>query len=201
MNLANKITMSRIFLAFFIIILLVFPFDAAGVELPRLFVNEAIVIDIKYIIAAILFIVASVTDFIDGRIARKRNMVTDFGKMIDAIADKVLVNSTLIILAASGFISSIIPVVIVVRDIIVDSVKMLAGNKGKVVAASKMGKLKTIFLMIGIVLTLLYNLPFELINLRISDALLVLACVFAIISAIQYYQMNKKYISSVPEEK
>lgn len=200
MNLANKITMSRIFMAFFIIILLVFPFDAAGVELPRLFVNESIVIDIKYIIAGVLFIIASLTDFLDGRIARKKNLVTDFGKMIDAIADKVLVNGVLILLASSGFISAIIPVVIVIRDIIVDSVKMLAGSKGKVVAAIKIGKLKTACLMVGIVLTLFYNLPFELINLRISDALLILACVFAIISAIQYYQMNKKYISTVPEK-
>lgn len=200
MNLPNKITMSRIFMSFLIMILLIFPFNAAGIELPRLFINESLVVDIKYVIAGVLFIIASLTDFVDGKIARSKNLVTDFGKMIDAIADKVLVNGILIILAASGFISAVIPVIIVVRDIIVDSVKMLAGNKGQVVAAIKTGKLKTACLMVGIVLTLFYNLPFELINLRISDAFLILGCVFAVISAIQYYQLNKKYISTVPEE-
>ena len=99
MNLPNKITMSRIILSFIIIIVLLFPLDAAGIELPRLFVDEKIVIDLRYIIAGILFIIASVTDFIDGNIARKRGLITDFGKVLDAIADKVLVNSVLIILA------------------------------------------------------------------------------------------------------
>ena len=134
------------------------------------------------------------TDFVDGKLARKKNMVTDLGKMLDAIADKVLVNSVLIILAASGFISPIIPVVIVVRDSIVNSIKMVAGSKGEVVAAIKSGKFKTACLMSGIVLTLFYNLPFELFNIRVSDALLIVACVLSIVSAIQYYQMNKKYI-------
>ena len=194
MNLPNKITMSRIFLSIFIIVLLLFPIDAMGIVMPKVFVNETIVVDIKYIIAGVLFIVASLTDFLDGYIARKYNLITDFGKMIDAIADKILVNTILIILAASGFISPIIPVIIIARDSVVNSIKMIAGSKGQVVAAIKMGKLKTASLMVGITLTLFYNLPFELYNLKISDALLIIACVLSIISAAQYYSMNKKII-------
>ena len=194
MNKANKITMSRIFLSIFIIVLLLFPIDAMGIVMPKIFVNETIVVDIKYIIAGVLFIVASLTDFLDGYIARKYNLITDFGKMIDAIADKILVNPILIILAASGFISPIIPVIIIARDSVVNSIKMIAGSKGQVVAAIKMGKLKTASLMVGITLTLFYNLPFELYNLKISDALLIIACVLSIISAAQYYSMNKKII-------
>lgn len=194
MNLPNKITISRIILSFVVIIILLFPFDAVGIEIPKLFIDETIVIDLKYIIAGILFIIASLTDFLDGKLARKYNMVTDFGKMLDAIADKVLVNSVLIILASSGFISPIIPVVIIVRDSIVNSIKMIAGSKGNVVAAIKSGKIKTACLMTGIVLTLFYNLPFELFNIKVADALLVIACIFSISSAIQYYSMNKKYI-------
>lgn len=200
MNLPNKITMSRIFLAFIIIVLLLFPFDATGFNLPKLYVNEAIVVDLKYIIAGILFIIASLTDFVDGKIARKYNLITDFGKMIDSIADKVLVNSVLIILASTGFIHPIIPVVIIVRDSIVNSIKMIAGSKGNVVAAIKMGKYKTACLMVGIVLTLFYNLPFELWNLKVSEFLLLIACVLSVISAIQYYNLNKKYIFSKPEK-
>lgn len=194
MNLANKLTMIRIYLSIFIIVVLVFPFDAVGFSLPKLFVNESLVVDIRYVIAGVLFVVASLTDFFDGMIARKRNMVTDFGKMIDAIADKILVNSVLIILSASGFIHPIIPVLIVVRDSIVTSIKMIAGNKGQVVAAIKTGKVKSACMMTGIALTLFYNLPFELINLKISDCLLIIACVLSVISGVQYYQMNKKLI-------
>jgi CDP-diacylglycerol--glycerol-3-phosphate 3-phosphatidyltransferase len=194
MNLPNKITLVRIFLALLIILLLLFPFDATGVTIPQLFINESIVVDIRYFIAGGMFIIASLTDFLDGYLARKNNQVTDFGKMIDAIADKVLVDSILIILASTGFISAIIPVIIVVRDIVVDSIKMVAGSKGNVVAAIKSGKYKTACLMVGITLTLFYNLPFELLNFRVSDAFLVVACILAIISAIQYFNLNKKFI-------
>lgn len=191
MNLPNKITMSRIFLSLIIILLLLFPFDAMGFSLPKLFINETIVVDIKYLIAGVLFIIASLTDFVDGHLARKYNQVTDFGKMIDAIADKILVNGVLIILSATGFVSPIIPVIIVLRDSAVNSIKMIAGNKGKVVAAIKMGKLKTASLMVGITLTLFYNLPFELWNIKVSDVLLIVAAILSLISGVQYYSMNK----------
>ncbi len=195
MNLPNRITMVRIFLSLIIIGILLFPFDAAGINTLKLFVNESIVIDVKYLIVGGLFIVASLTDFVDGYIARKYNMVTDLGKMLDAIADKILVNSVLIILATTGFIYPLIPVVIVCRDTFVNTIKMIAGNKGKVVAAIKSGKVKTICMMIGISLTLFYNMPFELWNLRISDVFLYLACILSIISAAEYYHLNKKFIS------
>lgn len=201
MNLPNKLTMARIYLSFLIIIILLFPFDALGIEVYKLFVNESIVIDIRYLIAGVIFIIASITDFFDGKIARKRGLVTDFGKMIDSIADKVLVNSVLIILSSTGFIHPVITVIIIVRDSIVNSIKMLAGNKGNVVAAIKTGKIKAACLMVGITLTLFYNLPFELWNLKVSDFLLVIAAVFAIISAIEYYVQNKQYIIASKETK
>ena len=113
---------------------------------------------------------------------------------MDAIADKILVNAVLIILCAQGFIHPIIPVVIILRDTFVDSIKMVAGNKGSVVAASKLGKVKTATMMVGLVLTLFYNLPFELWNLRFSDFLLILAAILSVISGIQYYIANKKIL-------
>ena len=198
MNLPNKITRARIALTGIIIGILLFPFDAVGLSFPRLFINESIVVNVKYLVVGVLFIIASLTDFIDGRIARKRNLVTDLGKMLDAIADKILVDSVLIILSSSGFISPVISVIIIVRDIVVNAVKMAAGNAGKVVAASWTGKVKTTFQMIGITLTLFYNLPFELIKIRISDIMLRISCVLAIVSAIQYISANKKYISEKP---
>lgn len=194
MNLPNKLTMLRMILALVIVAVLLFPFDAMGISLYKFYVNESIVVDIKYIFAGVLFIIASLTDYLDGYIARKYNLVTDFGKMADAIADKMLVNSVLIILASTGFINPIIPVIVILRDTIVNTIKMVVGNKGKVVAAINSGKIKTACLMVGITLTLFYNLPFELWNLRVSEILLIIATVMSIISAVQYYQMNKKIL-------
>ena len=191
MNLPNKLTIVRMILAVFVIIILIFPFDATGISLPKLFISESIVVDIKYFIAGVLFILASVTDFLDGHIARKYNMVTDFGKVMDAIADKVLVNSVLIILSATGFIHPIIPVIVIIRDSVVNSIKMVAGNNGRVIAAIKSGKIKTVCLMCGITLTLFYNLPFELWNIRVSDVLLIIAAILSLVSGVQYYSMNK----------
>lgn len=193
MNLANKLTMVRIFLTVVLIAVLLFPFYMVNIEFPKILIGT-ITVDIKYFIAAGIFAIASITDFLDGYIARKYNMVTDFGKMVDAIADKMLVNSTLIILSAQGFVAPIITVIIIFRDTVVDTIKMIAGSKGKVVAAIKTGKIKTTFLMLGIVLTLCYNLPFELFNFDVANFLLVLATIFSIISGIQYYVMNKNLI-------
>ena len=197
MNLPNKLTISRIIMSILIIIILLggsYTTSLFGFEIPKLFVNESIVVDLKYVIAGILFILASITDFLDGYIARKYNLVTDFGKLIDAIADKILVNSVLIILAAQGFIHPIIPVIIVIRDSIVNSIRMLAASKGKVVAAMAAGKIKTACLMVGIVLTLFYNLPFELWNISVSKVLLFIATILSVISGVQYYTLNKHLI-------
>ena len=200
MNLANKLTMIRIFLTVVLITILLFPFYMINVEFPILTIG-AIAVDTKYLIAAVIFAVASFTDFLDGHIARKYNMVTDFGKMVDAIADKMLVNSTLIILSSQGFVAPIITVIVIFRDTVVDTIKMIAGSKGKVVAAIKTGKIKTTFLMLGVVLTLCYNLPFEIWNLDIANLLLVLATIFSIISGVQYYIMNKELIFEKNENK
>ena len=193
MNLPTKLTVFRILLTFVIILLLIFPFYSVGINFFQFTVN-GIIIKSQYVIAGILFIIASLTDFIDGYLARKNNQVTDLGKMLDAIADKILVDSVLIILACHGFINILVPVVIVLRDIFVDAIKMQAASKGVVVAAIKSGKLKTASLMIGITLTFFYNLPFELINLRVSDFLLYFATIMSIISMIEYYKLNKDLI-------
>lgn len=197
MNLPNKLTMARVVMAVLIIIILLggdYTVSLFGFEIPKLFVNESIVVDLKYIIAGFLFILASLTDFLDGYIARKYNLVTDFGKLVDAIADKILVNSVLIILAAQGVIHPIIPVVVIIRDSVVNSIKMLAASKGKVVAAIKSGKIKTACLMVGIVLTLFYNLPFELWNISVGSVLLFIATILSIVSGVQYFTLNKHLI-------
>ncbi len=186
MNLPNKITMARIILSILLLVMLLMPWYQMGVEFPVYIVGN-VSVNLKYIIAGIIFLVASTSDFLDGYLARKNNMVTDFGKVMDAIADKLLVNGLLIILAYERVISVVIPVVIISRDIVVDSCKMISGNNGKIVAASILGKLKTICMMCGITLTLFYNLPFELIGLPLAEIFLVLAVILSVVSGCQYF--------------
>ena len=193
MNLPNKITMARIFLSIALLIFMIFPFDLVGVEFPIIPMFGSLSINLKYIIAGVVFLIASTTDFVDGNIARKYNLVTDFGKVMDAIADKVLVNGTLVVLACNGLINVVIPVVIITRDIFVDSIKMVAGSKGKAVGASVLGKIKTICMMTGMTLVFFNNVPFELINLDVANGLLYIATVLSVISGVQYYLVNKEY--------
>ena len=193
MNLPNRITMSRIFMTILIIGVCLFPFYSVGIEIPKYEIS-GIVVDLRYIIAGVLFIIAAVTDFIDGKLARGRNLVTDTGKMLDAIADKVLVNSVLIIFAANGFIHPIIAVIYIFRDEVVNAMRMHAAKGGVVVPASITGKIKTFAMMTGLSLMFFYNLPFELINIHIDEFLIYFATIMSVVSGIQYYKaiMKKK---------
>ena len=194
MNLPTKLTVLRIFLALVVMILLMFPFEAIGISFPV--IRAGIDIDVQYVFAGIIFIIASFTDFLDGYLARKNNQVTDTGKMLDAIADKALVNPILIIFAAEGMISPIVPVIVVVRDIVVNAIKMEAASKGKVVAAIQSGKIKTASLMIGMVLLFFSNVPFVYLNIRVDLLFIYFATIMSLVSMVQYYVLNKKIIFS-----
>lgn len=197
MNLPTKLTVTRIIFALVVIILLIFPFGMIGIYFPV--VRAGVDFDLRYIIAGIIFIIASITDFFDGYLARKKNQVTDVGKMLDAIADKVLVNPILIIFASESFILPIVPVIIVVRDIVVNAIKMEAASHGKVVAAIKLGKMKTASLMIGIILVFFGNYPFVYLNIRVDLFFIYFATILSLVSMVQYYKLNKKIIFSKTE--
>ena len=198
MKLPNKLTITRIVLAVVVIIILLLPFDALGLNLPKLFVNELIVVDVKYLIAGAIFVLIAIIHLLDGYITKKKNKETDLGKILDSIAYKMLINPCLIILASTGFITPIIPVVLVARDIIVDSLRIYASKSGEIIVSSKLGKSKTICLMIGIILTLFYNIPFELINIKCSEILLIVATILSVVSAADYYNKVKKIITKMP---
>ena len=195
-NLPNQLTIFRIILSIVIIILLLFPFDMINVSFPKYLVDNTIILDLRYMICGVIFVIASITDSLDGYIARKYDLVTDKGKVLDAIADKILVNSILIILCSKGDINAIVPVVIILRDTIVNTIKMIAGQNGNVVAAIKTGKFKTAFLMIGITLKLFGNFPGGLYNLKLDDFFLITATVLCLISGFEYYKIYRKYIKN-----
>lgn len=192
MNVPTKLTILRIILAIIVMIILMFPFDAIGIQIPV--IRTVVDMDLRYVIAGGIFIIASFTDFLDGYLARKNDQVTDFGAMLDAIADKVLVNPILIIFAAEGLIHPIVPVIVVVRDIVVNAIKMEAAAKGKVVSAINSGKIKTAALMIGMSLVFFANMPFEMIGIRVDLFLLYFATIMSLVSMVQYFVINKRIV-------
>lgn len=197
MNTPNKITITRFILTIILIAIMVFPYNSCNINIPYLGNTGFNVIDL---VGCIIFIVASITDFVDGHLARKNNLVTDFGKFMDPLADKFLVNSSLIILAVQK--SNLLPVLIVVlmigRDIAVDGIKLISAKKGRTVAANIYGKLKTVFQMIAIPVIFLNGFPFNCLlkeNTYIITIILAsLACLMSLISGVIYIYQNRDMI-------
>ncbi|AUB31981.1 CDP-diacylglycerol--glycerol-3-phosphate 3-phosphatidyltransferase [Spiroplasma floricola] len=214
MNLANKITFVRVLLIPVIVILLLLT--------PASWVNyEAITqlgnlnvfsignyhLPLTYLIAGILFIVASLTDMLDGYVARKYNMVTNFGKFFDAIADKLLTNSVLIIFACFGILPIWLCIILICRDFIIDVVRQILANSAVVMAANKMGKIRATAEMVG--LSILFFLgaqcwdnfnQFGWINQVILIPMYV-TVVLSILSAVIYINANKKVLFDSSTEK
>ena len=171
MNLANKLTIFRIIL---VPIMVIIPF--LGIQ------GNILGIPISYLIIDLIFIIASITDKLDGYIARSRNQVTTFGKFLDPLADKILVLSALVILVEYGKIPSWIPIIVLAREFIVSGYRLIAVEKGgKVIAASIWGKLKTVTQMIGIIFAFLDKFSFGEFIFRVStqaDAQINLASIY-----------------------
>lgn len=150
MNLANKITIFRIIL---VPLILIIPFFNIQGELWG--------VPLTYLIIDIIFVIASLTDKLDGHIARSRNQITTFGKFLDPIADKILVIVAMLILVEAGRIPAWIPAIVVIREFIVSGYRLVAVEKsGKVIAASIWGKIKTCTQMLGLVIAFIDVNPF-----------------------------------------
>ena len=195
-KLPNRLTNFRLILSIIIIIFLLFPFNMLNIGFDKYLIDNVTVVDTKMIIIGGLFIISCITDFLDGYLARKYNNESDYGKLMDPIADKISINSILIILSAYGYIHPIVPVIVVIRDIIINSLRMVAANSGTVEPAGFTGKFKTAFLMIGVTLKLFGNLPFALINVSIDDFFIIAGTVLCVISGVEYIKAYKKYLRS-----
>ena len=193
MNLPNRLTVMRIIMIPVIILIAMFPYSQFGIEIPMLqfgFVTLSAV----NIVMLVLFCIASFTDFLDGYLARKNNLVTTFGKFADPIADKLLVTTMFVLFAAQGTIPVVPVLIMVARDTIVDGIRMIASSNGVVMAAGYLGKLKTVVQMLSIITILLNNLPFELYRLPVSDFLLWFAAFTSLASGISYFNQMREYI-------
>ncbi len=138
--------------------------------------------------AAGVFMIASVTDYLDGHIARKNHLVTDFGKFIDPVADKLLVLSTLIMLIHTGQMPAWAPVIILARELCVDGLRMIAVTKGTVIAAGPLGKIKTVSQMILILYLLIFGTSFY--GNLIAIVLTVWVVIITIFSGVDYFRQN-----------
>lgn len=179
MNLPNKLTMLRVIMI--PIMVVIYYIDA---------LDYIVFMDIsmKFLLIVAVFIIASVTDFFDGYLARKLNLVTTFGKFADPLADKLLVMAALLILAESGLVWTWLVIVILSREFIVSGIRLVAVSEGKVIAASKLGKYKTSVTMIAIIL--LFISPLQI----AGHYLMILALVLTIVSGYDYLVKNLNII-------
>ena len=193
MNLPNKLTVIRVLLVPLLILVYMFPYDTTGINVPVYHILDTD-ISLVNIIILVIFIVASITDYFDGRIARSKKLITTFGKFADTIADKLLVNTIFLLLASDGKINIIIPIIMISRDTIVDAIKMSAASKQVVVAASKLGKLKTVSQMIALCFLLVNNFPFSVLGIDLATILAWIATVISVISGIDYFIKNREML-------
>lgn len=182
MNLPNKLTFARLLLIPFFLVLTAFSFDWGTVEWLG---SE---IEIHILIAAIIFIGASITDWLDGYIARRDNLVTNFGKFADPLADKLLVASALIMLIELGKAPAWVVAVIIAREFAVTGLRLLLVEQGgTVLAAAWPGKIKTITQFLAIIFLLINDLPFAWTGIPVGTILLYVSLVFTIYSGYDYF--------------
>ena len=211
MNLPTKITFSRIIaiilmlIALFVLFLVNYFTGFQTIELGNTGIN------LVFLIIFAFFLIASYTDHLDGHLARKNNQVTDLGKFLDPVADKLLINSMVIFLIAPSLFANYVPnaggvanfnmwcaIILIARDIVVDALRFIGAQKHVVIAANIFGKAKTVLQMIAISVVLLNDFPFRYfdqswpVGLRISDILVYLCTIVSLLSGIIYVWQNRK---------
>ncbi|WP_279137870.1 CDP-diacylglycerol--glycerol-3-phosphate 3-phosphatidyltransferase [Faecalicoccus pleomorphus] len=185
MNLPNKLTMLRIVMVpVVVLIYLLIPQDFCVV-------SQTNGLALRDILAFLVFAAASFTDMLDGQIARKQHLITSFGKFADPIADKMLVNTLLILLVYTHQANVVAVLLMIARDLVVDGLRMLASQHGKVVSAGFFGKLKTVLQMFAIVFLLLKNWPFVYVGLPVDQILLWAATLASLWSGFVYFVQLK----------
>ncbi|OEH85887.1 CDP-diacylglycerol--glycerol-3-phosphate 3-phosphatidyltransferase [Desulfuribacillus stibiiarsenatis] len=188
LNLANKITLTRIFLVPIVMLFMLVKFDFGRVSIVGVSTS------LSEIIAAFVFILAASTDGLDGYIARKKKMVTNLGKFLDPLADKLLISAALISLVEMGRLEAYVAVIIISREFAVTGLRLVAAADGQVIAASKLGKIKTIAQIVAVALLILNNFPFTYINLPLDLISLFFAVIITIVSGIDYFYKNRHVI-------
>lgn len=182
MNIANKLTLARIFMIPIFILILTLPLDWGVVTWL------GATVPVHQLIAGIIFAVASFTDYLDGYLARRYNLVTSFGEFFDPMADKLLVLAAFMMLVEFGWVPAWIVIIIISRELLVTGLRvLLAKNDGKVMAAAMPGKIKTFSQMFAIIFYLFNDMGFAALNIPMADILLYICLFFTVYSGIDYF--------------
>ena len=184
MNIPNKITLARILLIPIFIILMSVPFNWGLLD-----IGEA-ELSIAHLLGALLFIIAAATDWVDGFYARKYNLITNLGKFLDPLADKLLVSAALILLVELGLAPAWVVILIISREFAVTGLRLVAAGDGLVLAASKLGKIKTVTQIVATAALLLHNFPFSFIGFPFATIMLYIALFFTVLSGYDYFVKN-----------
>jgi CDP-diacylglycerol--glycerol-3-phosphate 3-phosphatidyltransferase len=194
MNLANRITLARIFLVPVIMFFLLVNLNLPDIRIPE--INGTIfTITYNQIIAVFIFSIAAITDRLDGYIARKHKLVSNLGKLLDPLADKLLVAAVLISLVEMDKLDALIAIIIISREFAVTGLRQVALLEGVVIPASNLGKWKTGFQIAAIILLLINNFPFVFIGWRIDLIVTWIAALITIYSGIDYFVKGKTVIN------
>jgi CDP-diacylglycerol---glycerol-3-phosphate 3-phosphatidyltransferase len=188
MNLANKITLARIFLVPVVSFVLLVRFDFWSLTINHRTTTGS------EMLAALIFILAAATDGLDGYIARKRKLVTNFGKFIDPLADKLLISAVLISLVEMQRLSAWVAILIISREFAVTGLRLVAAAEGIVIAASKFAKWKTVTQIVAMVTLIINNFPFSYLGIPFDVFMVYLMVVMTVLSGVDYFQKNKQVI-------
>ena len=146
--------------------------------------------------SAVIFIIASLTDFLDGHLARKYHLITNFGKIMDPLADKLLVTSALVCMVQTGVVAGWMVIVILAREFAITGLRSVAASEGVVIAAAWSGKVKTVTQMIAIIFLLIENWPFSLVGLPFADIMLWVAVIMSVYSGVEYIYKSRSLFQS-----
>jgi CDP-diacylglycerol--glycerol-3-phosphate 3-phosphatidyltransferase len=188
LNLPNKITVSRILLIPIFMLFMLVDFNFGTVTLLNTDIQTS------HLIGGLIFIIASITDWLDGYIARKYELITYMGKFLDPLADKLLVSAAFIILVELGSAPSWIIIVIISREFAVTGLRLILAGGGEVVAANQLGKIKTVTQIIAIISLLFNNIYFESIGVPFGTIMLYIALFFTVWSGVDYFYKNRRVL-------
>lgn len=191
MNLANRITIARILLMPVVVFFVLQPWQMFEIQFPHGQVSGT------DLIAAVLFILATATDGIDGYIARSRNMITNFGKFMDPLADKLLISAVIVALVASARVPAWIAITVISREFAVTGLRLVGADEGRVIAAGSLGKWKTRLQVVAVAALLLNNFPFAYLGIPFATVLLYAATLMTIVSGIDYFVKNRDVLFGV----
>ena len=218
MNLPTKITFSRI-IATVLLIIALFVMSLINFIAPTFLQTDGRYgINLVFLVIFIFFVIASYTDHLDGHLARKNNQITNLGKFLDPVADKLLINSMVIFLIAPSIFARYAPqqvitfnmwcaIILIVRDIVVDALRFIAAQKNVVIAANIFGKMKTVFEMVAISFVLLNGFPFYYFDanwpqgLHITDFIVYITTAMSFISRVIYVIQNRQVFLKEDEAK